>query len=298
MYCITGSPYAAIRSKMVAAYQAHKTVSEIARGFKVSRSTVYRWLRRASLESDCTVPRYQPRKTAPAVEEQVRLVREQTGRGPWFIGQQLGLPRSTVYKILCRQQLNRRPIPAPEPIRRYEHRQSGAMVHVDVKKLGLKGLVPMPRSIGRQLSGQCLHVMVDDCSRFVFTAVYPNETAAVAAEFVERGVARFASLGVPVQRVLTDNGAAYRSEQWQTTCQLLGIRPQYTRPRRPQTNGKVERWIRTLTDEALRSRTLPSVQAREVVIDNFVNDYNTKRPHQALNGKTPLRRLVECSVGV
>lgn len=298
MYCITGSPYAAIRSKMVAAHEDGTTISEIARRFKVSRPTVYRWLRRASLETRCSVPLHQPRRTSPQVEEQVRLLREQTGRGPWYLGIRLGMPTSTVYKILCRLGLNRKPQPPPEPIRRYEHKQAGQLVHVDVKKLGTKGIVPLPQAIRREIGRQCLHVMLDDCSRTVFTAVYPNETAAVAAEFLERGVARFASLGVTVQRVLTDNGSAYRSEQWRDTCELLGVGPRFTRPRRPQTNGKVERWIRTLMEEALPTRILPSIEAREVVINNFEAEYNTRRPHKALNGKTPLRRLVECIEGV
>ncbi|HLX02954.1 MAG TPA: IS481 family transposase [Trinickia sp.] len=298
MYCITKSPYGAIRSKMVQAHRAGMRVTEISRYFKVARSTVYRWLRRASAESQAPIPRYQPRKTPALVEAQVRLMREQTGRGPWYIGIQLSMPTSTVYKILCRLGINRLPQPPPEPIRRYEHDRPGALVHVDVKKLGTKGLVPLPRSISRHLGHQCLHVMVDDCSRFVFAAVYADETGASAAEFFERGLEQFARLGITVQRVLTDNGSAYLSEQWRNTCSLLGVRALRTRPRRPQTNGKCERWNRTLMQEGLTARVLPSLQARAAVIDNFVNLYNTRRPHKALNGKTPLRRIAECSEGV
>ncbi len=299
MYCTTGSPRGALREKMVQAYRDGQTVSAIARWFKVARSTVYRWIRQASLESRSTVPRYQPRKTPAIVEERVRKMRLETGRGPWFIGIQLGMPTSTVYKILCRLGINRLAIPMPaEKPQRYEYKYPGELVHVDVKKLGTKGLVPTPRSISRQLGHQCLHVMIDDCCRVVFSAIYEDETAASAAEFLERGIAHFASLGVAVQRVLTDNGSAYLSQQWRDTCTLLGVRALRTRPRHPQTNGKCERWNRTLMEEALQARVQPSLQARTVVIDNFVNYYNTKRPHKALHGKTPLRRLVQCSVGV
>jgi len=293
MYCTTGSPYAAIRSKMVEAHRSGLTVTVISRQFKVARSTVYRWLRRASLESRSPIPRYQPRKVPPALEAQVRRAREQTQRGPWYIGILLEMPTSTVYKILCRLGINRRPAPVPEPIRRYEYSEPGGLVHVDVKKLGTRGLVPLPRSINRQLAHECLHVMIDDCSRFVFAAIYPDETAGSAAEFLERGVEHFARIGVTVQRVMTDNGSSYLSEVWTNTCDLLGIRKRRTRPRRPQTNGKCERWNRTLMDECLVSKVLPSLQARAVVIDNFVNHYNTRRPHKALNGKTPLRRLAK-----
>jgi transposase InsO family protein len=275
------------------------SVKAISEKFKVDPTTVYRWLRRPTLESRSAVPHHQPRKVAPEVEEKVRLLREQTARGPWYIGILLGMPTSTVYKILCRLGMNRlvQP-PAPLPVRRYEYRRPGELVHVDVKKLGTKGLVRLPRTMRRQLGFQCLHVMSDDCSRFVFTAIYPDETAGSAAEFLERGIAHFAALGVTVERVLTDNGSAYKSERWVNTCDLLGIRALRTRPYRPQTNGKCERWHRTLMQEALAACAFPSLEARAVVIENFVNHYNTARPHKALNGKTPLAKLASYCVPV
>ena len=298
MYCNTNSPQATKRTYAIEAYRRGETVTAIARWLSMARSTVYHWLQRAGVESRSTVPHHQPRKTPPSVEAQVKQLREQTQRGPWYIGIQLGMPTSTVYKILCRLQLNRLPQPPPEPIRRYQYDQPGALVHIDVKKLGTRGLVPMPRSQNRHLAAQCLHVMVDDCSRFVFAAIYNDETAASAAEFLERGIDQFAGLGVTVHRVLTDNGSAYLSERWRDTCSLLGVQALRTRPRRPQTNGKCERWNRTLVEEGLPARVLPSLQARAAVIDNFVNYYNTRRPHKALNGKTPLRQLVKCSEAV
>jgi len=299
MYCITGSPYAALRHRFLEAHRAGMSVAAISEKFKVTRTTVYRWLRRSSLESRSPVPRYQPRKVPALVEERVRAAREQTGRGPWYIGIMLGMPTSTVYKILCRLGINRLVPPLPAiPIRRYEYPRPGGLVHVDVKKLGTKGLVRMPWTVRRQLGYQCLHVMVDDCSRFVFAAIYPDETADSSAEFLERGIAHFAGLGVSVERVLTDNGPAYKSERWHNSCQLLGVRAMHTRPYRPQTNGKCERWHRTLMQEALVGFVLPTLEARAVVIENFVNRYNTHRPHKALGGKTPLRRLAQCSVPV
>ena len=274
------------------------TVSAIAQLLKVARSTVYHWLRATSLESQVPIPRYQPRRTPVLVEDRVRVVRVQTGRGPWFIGLQLGMPSSTVYKILRRYGINRLAPPiAPAPVRRYEYAHPGELVHLDVKKLGTRGLVNAPRSVNRHLAYECLHVMLDDCSRYVYSETLPDETANTTAEFFERGVGHFAGLGVIVQRALSDNGSAYRSERWRDTCALLGVRAMYTRPRRPQTNGKVERWNRTLNDEGLPARVIPSLQARSVITENFVRYYNTKRRHKALNGKTPLQRLVECSEG-
>jgi transposase InsO family protein len=299
MYCTTNSTRGELRAKMVDLHRAGMTVTTISERLKVARTTVYRWLRRESLESRSPIPRYQPRKTPAVMEEIVREVREETGGGPWLIGIKLSMATSTVYKILCRLGINRlaKPMPAPAPMR-YEYAHPGELVHVDVKKLGTKGLVPLPRSIRSQLGRECLHIMIDDCTRWAFCAIYPDETAASCAEFLERGTAHFASLGVPVQRVLTDNGAGYVSERWHNTCALLGIRPTRTRPHHPQTNGKVERWIRTLMTEAIIARVLPSLQARETIIQNFVNFYNTQRPHKALGGKTPLRRLAQCSVAV
>jgi transposase InsO family protein len=294
MYSTTQSPRGVIRAKMVEAYRAGSGMTAIAQYFKVARSTARRWVRRASLESRSSVPRYQPRKVTAEVEQRVRLMRLQTKRGPWYIGIQLGMPTSTVYKILCRLGMNRLVVPTPpQPIRRYECERPGELVHIDVKKLGTKGLLPQSRSVNRQRAHECLHVMVDDHSRYAFAMIYADETAGSAAEFLERGIAHFAMLGVPVERVLTDNGSAYLSEVWANTCALLGVRPMRTRPRRPQTNGKVERWNRTLMEECLTSSTLPSLEARAVVIENFVAVYNTRRPHKALHGQTPLRKLVK-----
>ena len=283
---------------MIQAHEDGMTVTDISTSFHVARSTVYYWLRRASVESRSPLPRYQPRKTPPAIEAEVGRLREQTGWGPWRIGLALHMHGSTVYKILRRLGLNRKPAAPKEPVRRYEHQIPGSLVHVDVKKLGTKGLAPQPRSVNRHRSYECLHVMIDDCTRMVFTAIYPDETGASAAEFFERGVQQFARFGITVQRVLSDNGGGFRSDHYRDTCSLLGIRPLYTRPRRPQTNGKCERWHRTLMDEALPSRVQPSIESRAQVIDNFVNYYNTRRPHKALNGKTPLQRLVMCIEGV
>lgn len=295
MYCTTNSTRGELRAKMLDLHRAGMTVTTISERLRVARTTVYRWLQRESLESGSPIPRYQPRKTPAIVEELVRQVREETAGGPWLIGIKLSMPTSTVYKILCRLGINRlaKPMPAAAPTR-YEYAHPGELVHVDVKKLGTKGLVPLPRSIRSQVGHQCLHVMLDDCSRWVFSAIYADESAASATEFLERGIAHFAALGVTIERVLTDNGAAYTSERWRNTCELLGVRHAKARPHHPQTNGKVERWNRTLTDEAITSaRVLPSLQARETLITNFVNFYNTQRPHKALNGKTPLRRLAQ-----
>jgi transposase InsO family protein len=281
-----------VRAQILAALESGQRPTTVARMFGVSRRMVYRWTKRANLESVSSRPRRQPRKSPPELEEQVRQLREVGRMGPWQIAQRLGKPTSTVYKILVRLGINKlapvEQLPPAGP--RYEYDKPGGLVHMDVKKLHRLGLRHRPRG-----TGECLHVMLDDCSRDAYTERHPDETASTIAAFFERGVERFASLGVTIERVLTDNHPSNRSHLLRRTCQLLGTRQLFTRPRRPQTNGKVERWNRTLMEALFRGQIYPSLEARGAVIDNFTNYYNAHRPHSALGGKTPLQRLVEAS---
>jgi transposase InsO family protein len=278
------------RAAIVAEFRNGRSVLEISRKYCVSRRTVYRWLDRQGAEARSSRPKRQPRKSLPSLEERVRTLRIETRKGPLRLALQLGIPRSTVYKILVRLGINKL-APAAEIApagRRYEYAEPGDLLHVDVKKLQRHGL--RKRKTGR---GECLHVMLDDHSRVTYTEVHPDETSATASEFLERGVTWFASLGVISKRVLTDNHPTYRSGLWRHTCQLLGMRAMRTRPRRPQTNGKCERWNRTLMEEELRAGSYPSPQARAIAIENYVRHYNSRRPHTALAGKTPFERLLK-----
>lgn len=283
-----------VRSQWVEEFGRGLSVSQISQMHQVARSTVQRWLHREVMSSRSSRPHHQPGKLDPALEQQVLTIRRQTRWGPWRIGQQLGMPASTVYKVLHRHGINRlASLETLPPVQRYEWRRSGELMHVDVKKLGLRGLVHARHQYTRQMASQHLHVMLDDHSRVVYARIYPDESADSATEFLERGVAWFASLGVLAQRVLTDNGSAYTSVRWRDVCQLLGIRHLRTRPYRPQTNGKCERWNRTLIEEAIPGRLLPSLEARAAVIENFVHHYNSHRAHTALKGKMPLQRLLK-----
>lgn len=279
-----------IRTAMVADFRGGTTVTQISRKYVVSRRTVYRWLRRLGVEARTSRPKRQPRKSSPTLEERVRLMRQETRKGPLRLSWELRIPASTVYKILVRLGINKlAPLAEIPPAgRRYEYAEPGDLLHVDVKKLHRIGL--NKRQAG---PGECLHVMLDDNSRPTYTEVHPDESSATAAAFLERGVAWFASLGVTCKRVLTDNHPTYRSLLWRHTCQLLGLRAMRTRSRRPQTNGKCERWNRTLMEELLRGASFASPQARAVAIENYVRYYNSRRPHTALAGKTPLQRLLK-----
>jgi transposase InsO family protein len=265
-------------------------MAAVARSFGVSRQMVDRWVKRPTVQSRSSRPKRQPRKSTPELEERVRQLREMARMGPWQLSQRLGVPASTVYKILVRLGINKlppvEPLPAPGP--RYEYAEPGGLVHMDVKKLHRLGL-------GRRGPGECVHVLMDDCSRFVYTERHPDEQAETIAAFFERGVMRLASLGVAVERVLTDNHPSNRSTIMRTTCTLLGIRRMFTRPRRPQTNGKCERWNRTLMEALFRGQRYASQEARGVAVDNFTDFYNAHRKHRAIGGNTPLQRLVEAS---
>jgi transposase InsO family protein len=283
-----------VRGQLVNGYKSGRSVARLSREYRVSRNTVYRWLRRDGVQSRSSRPHYQPRLSPSAVHERVRQAREATRKGPNYLAFQLGMPASTVYKILKRMGINRlAPREQLPPAQRYEWPQPGDLVHIDVKKLGSKGLQPMPRSQRRRVSHECLHVMVDDHTRIAFAEIYANERASTATLFLERGLAWFASIGVNVQRVLTDNAASYTSMLWQDTCQLVGVRHRRTRIRRPQTNGKCERWNRTLMEEAIPGTSFSSLEARAAAIQNFVNRYNTCRPHSALGGLAPFTRLLK-----
>lgn len=292
MHCTTQFSPEKVRAEVVAAIRSGQRRAAVSRRLGVSRRMIDRWLKRPTVETASSRPKHQPRKSSPELEEQVRQLREVGRMGPWQIAHRLGKPASTVYKILVRLGINKlapvEQLPKAGP--RYEYERPGGLVHMDVKKLHRLGLRHRPQG-----PGQCLHVMLDDCSRDVYTERHSDETASTIAAFFERGVARFASLGVTIERVLTDNHPSNRSHLLRRTCQLLGTRQIFTRPRRPQTNGKVERWNRTLMEALFRGQIYPSLEARGAVIDNFTNYYNAHRPHSALGGKTPLQRLVEAS---
>ncbi len=292
MHCTTHFSPEKVRAAIVAAVRSGQSQTAVARSFGVSRRMVGRWIKRSTVETASSRPKHQPRKSSPELEERVRQLREVSRMGPWQLAQRLGIPASTIYKILVRHGINKlapvEQLPPAGP--RYQYADPGGLVHMDVKKLHRLGLRRRPRG-----GGECLHVMLDDCSRTVYTERHPDESACTIAAFFERGVERFASLGVTVERVLTDNHPSNRSLLLRRTTQLLGVRQIFTRPRRPQTNGKCERWNRTLMEALFRGQIYASLEARGATVDNFTNYYNAHRPHTALAGKTPLRRLVEAS---
>jgi transposase InsO family protein len=247
--------------------------------FQVSRPTVQRWAQRyrdqgpAGMTDRSSRPHHCPRRTPTPLVRKVVHLRCKQRLGPAQIAPRVGLAASTVYAILVRCRISRLAHldrATGEPVRRYEHPYPGDLVHLDVKKLGNIPAGGGHRFLGRaagrrnrqadRSSGQTsrhhnpllgqgfIHAAVDDHSRLAYAEIHPDETRQTAAEFLTRAHAWFQARGVVLQRVLTDNGSCYRSRLWAATCQQLAIVHQRTRPYRPQTNGKVERFNRTLAE--------------------------------------------------
>ena len=283
------------RASFVADRKAGLKLREIQQKYRISKNTIYRWLKRDSVASRRSTPLQQPRRLSAEVEQRIIEARRETHWGPNRLGFQLGMPASTIYKVLKRYGINRLFPKSRLPVVRYEKSTPGALVHVDVKKLGTLGLYDDPRKRRHGPGHECLHVAIDDCSRTGYGEIHANETAAAATAFLERMIAWYASIGVKVERVMTDHGAAYTSTYWRDDCQLLGIRHVLIPVRHPQTNGKVERFIRTISDEALKGRVYGTTQARALALGNYLGHYNAKRQHTAIEGLTPFQKLIQKS---
>ena len=212
------------------------------------------------------------------------------------IAEALAMALSTVSLWLKRSGLGKRSrLEPPEPPNRYERRRPGELVHVDVKKLA-RFAVAGKRIVGarhasRGYGWDFVHVMVDDHSRLAYAEVLGNERTDTAVGFLRRGLAWFARLGVRVRRVMSDNGSAYVSHAHAAACRELGLRHLRTRPYRPRTNGKAERFIQTLQNEWAYGRLYGSSSERTAALPPFLNHYNFKRRHGSLGHQAPATRL-------
>jgi transposase InsO family protein len=217
------------------------------------------------------------------------------------IAEALGMPEATVSGILTRAGLGRLGRIGLEPARRYERSRPGELIHIDIKKLGKIGQAGH-RALGRgpgrhkgkgKHGWEFVHVCVDDATRLAYVEVLGDEKARTAIAFLRRAIAFFKRHGVRVERVLTDNGAAYVSSAHAVACRALGIRHLRTRPYRPQTNGKAERFIRTMLGGWAYGAIYRNSAERTAALDGWLWRYNFRRPHGALNRKTPAARLAE-----
>lgn len=292
------------RADLFRAVEAGMTVTAACLAFRTSRRTYYRWLPRWRAEGEAGLvdrssrPHRSPQRVAPDTERQVAQVREATGFGPDRIGALLGLPASTCHRVLDRLGYLER-TRVSEPVVRYEIAEPGGLLHLDTKKLGRIGAGPGHRATGdrrsrnRGIGWEVLHVALDAASRLVYAELLPDERGRTTAGFLLRAVRWFRDRGVRVVRLLTDNGTPYRSRVFARFRRLLGLRHSRTRPYRPQTNGKAERWIRTVLSECLYVEVFHSPDERRLALARFLGYYNGRRPHLGIGGRTPAARLKE-----
>ncbi|WP_216591900.1 IS481 family transposase, partial [Streptomyces brasiliscabiei] len=298
------------RRLLVERVRSGRPVAHVAAEMGISRATAHKWIRRWRCEGEAGLldrssrPHRTPHRTPATAEDRVCRLRRERKLGPARIGPVLGLPTSTVHRILTRHGLNRlawldRPTGAV--IRRYERDRPGELIHVDVKKLGRipdgGGHKVLGRQAGRTtrsgMGFDYVHSAVDDHTRVAYSEIHPDEKADTCAAFLRRAAAFFAASGIDrIERVLTDNAWPYRkSFAWQQALADLGATGKLTRAYRPQTNGKVERFNRTLLDEWAYLRPYTSNTERADALADFLHTYNHHRCHTALGGQPPISRV-------
>ena len=305
------------------------SVSAAADYYRVSWPTAKRWADRYQLLSQTqpvpvhssqlndrsSRPVRSPRKTPQPMVRKIVHLRWKKRLGPVAIGGKLAMPSSTVHAVLVRCRVNKlRHIDrrTGEPIRRYEHPHPGSLVHVDVKKLGNipdgggwryvgrkqgnrnKAMTPgltRPKYGHRQIGTGYVHSVLDYHSRVVYSEIHDDEKAVTAAAVLHRASIWFAERGIRIERVLTDNGPCYLSFLWRDLCAELGIKHRRTKAYRPQTNGKIERFHRTLSDGWAYSRLYESDSARRNALPAWIHHYNHHRLHTAIGKVPPITRF-------
>ena len=294
------------RLTMVLRIESGRPVAHVAKEMGISRPTAYKWWRRwqvdgpAGLVDRSSRPHSSPTRTAPELEAQIAELRRELKLGPARIAWRLGVPASTVHRVLVRLGMNRLAWidrPTGRVIRRIHTERCGQLVHMDVKKLGRIPDGGGWRSLGRdraphhghsKVGYAYLHTAIDAYSRLAYTEVLHDERAGTTAAFWERAQRFFAAHGINVEAVLTDNGPNYRSHALRD---VLGpIEHRFIRPYTPRTNGKVERFHRTLAEEWAYVRPYLSEAERIAALDAWLHSYNHHRHHSALGGP-PITRV-------
>jgi transposase InsO family protein len=282
--------------------------AQAAQAMGVSRATAYKWLGRyrahgpAGLADRSSRPHRCPHALSAAQVRRVLTARRRHRQGPHRLAWRLGMARSTIYGVLRRHGMSRlaHTDRASGVVVRYQREHPGELVHIDVKKLGRipdggghRAHGRATASRGRGIGYDYIHSAVDDRSRVAFSQILADESAATAALFLLEAASFFADHGVMIERVLTDNAKAYaQSILFADTAAALGITLKRTRRYRPQTNGKVERFNKTLLDEWAYARLYRSNTERRRAFHRWLRSYNHRRPHTSLNGLTPMAVLV------
>jgi transposase InsO family protein len=281
------------------------TLTKAAAAAEVSVRTARKWVRRYQSEGEAglldrsSVPHRQPTRTEEGRVQAIAALRRLRMTGAQ-IAECLSMPLSTVSGILARIGLGKLSrLEPPEPPNRYERRHPGELIHIDVKKLGR-----IERGAGHRITGnrgpgqrargagwEYVHIAIDDATRLAYVEVLGDEKATTSIGFLRRALAFYRRHGIRVQRVMTDNGPAYRSAAHAIACSALGLRHLRTRPYRPRTNGKAERFIRTLLAEWAYGAIYRNSDQRTTALSVWLDHYNYRRPHGALSHQPPASRL-------
>jgi transposase InsO family protein len=304
------------RLALVRAIEGGLSMREAAASFNVSPATAHRWWHRwlgAGEEARRTLsclldrssrPRRSPRELAAGLQERICACRRATGWGPRLVGAATGIAHSTVWKVLRRAGISRRPRAAKEAANRYEWPCAGDLLHMDVARYA-RFLRPGHAVTGdrsqrsrrwsrpeTRVGYDYIHAIVDDHSRLAFIERHDDETAATVTGFVERALADFAGRGISVQRLMTDNAFAYvKNRSLRELLIAHGIRHIKTQPYRPRTNGKVERFHQTMAREWAYGRAYHSHHDRAAALPQWLDHYNTRRPHSSIGDRPPLSRV-------
>ncbi len=280
-----------------------QTPGVAAKAFGVDLKTVKKWVARfeaegpAGLEDRSSRPKRLREPTPSETVERIIALRRERLPGKQ-IAAETGVSRATVSRILGAAKLSRaKDLDPPAPVVRYERKAPGEMIHIDIKKLG-RFEKPGHRMTGDR-TGQAkgrvgwefVHVCIDDHSRVAFSQIHPDETAQSAVPHLKAAVAYYESLGVTVSRVMTDNGACYKSHAFRDACAELGLKHIRTKPYTPKTNGKAERFIQTSIREWAYARLYDSSDQRAAELPAWLHRYNWHRPHGGINSATPISRL-------
>ena len=297
--------------------ERERTLSEAADAAEVSVRCARKWVARYRAEGELglldrsSAPGSIPHRTSEQRVQAIAALRRLRFTGP-EIAECLGMALSTVSAILTRIGMGRLGRLGLEPARRYERERPGELIHIDVKKLGRIG----PKGPGHRVTGrpkrargprkrdaagvdrltvgwEYVHIAIDDCTRLAYAEVLTNEKAITVVGFLKRAIAFYERHGIHVERLLTDNGSGYRSTIHAIACHTLGVRHLRTRPYRPQTNGKAERFIRTLLGGWAYAAIYPTNQERAAALDGWLWHYNHQRRHSALGHQPPIARLNE-----